>query len=110
MIALMSVDLPAPFSPMSECTSPGNMRKSTPSIAASAPKRTVAPVSSQQRRGVVHQAIIACGCARDRRAGVVRPSLSGVDPSERDDHALHDDEEQQQDADDDAASTTARRP
>ena len=29
----MSVDLPAPFSPMSECTSPGNMRKSTPSSA-----------------------------------------------------------------------------
>ena len=47
VIALMSVDLPAPFSPMSEWTSPGNMRKSTPSIAASAPKRTVAPVSSR---------------------------------------------------------------
>jgi hypothetical protein len=31
--ALMSVDLPAPFSPMSECTSPGNIRKSTSSSA-----------------------------------------------------------------------------
>src|SRR5690349_4537169 len=29
----MRVDLPAPFSPMSECTSPGNRRKSTPSSA-----------------------------------------------------------------------------
>src|SRR6478752_1422122 len=31
--ALMSVDLPAPFSPIRACTSPGNRRKSTVSSA-----------------------------------------------------------------------------
>ena len=48
VIALIRVDLPAPFSPMSEWTSPGNSRKSTPSSAASPPKCTVAPVSSAE--------------------------------------------------------------
>ena len=47
--ALMSVDLPAPFSPMSEWTSPANIRKSTSSSAVSLPKRTVAPCTSSQR-------------------------------------------------------------
>ena len=61
MIALIRVDFPAPFSPISECTSPGNSRKSTPSSAASAPKNTVAPVELQDRPPL-HPAIIA----RDR--------------------------------------------
>lgn len=39
----MRVDLPAPFSPMSEWTSPGNMRKSTSSRALTPGKVIVMP-------------------------------------------------------------------
>jgi len=41
----MSVDLPAPFSPMSECTSPGKTRKRTSSSAVSAPNLTAVATS-----------------------------------------------------------------
>ena len=47
----MSVDLPAPFSPMSECTSPGNMRKSTPSSAFTPGKRDRDVAHLDDRRG-----------------------------------------------------------
>src|SRR3712207_2570741 len=42
----MSVDLPAPFSPSSACTSPPRRSKSTRSLATRAPKRLVTPLSS----------------------------------------------------------------
>ena len=85
VMALIRVDLPAPFSPMSEWTSPGKTRKSTWSSAASAPKCTVAPVSSRS------------GCAAARRAGA-GSAAAGLSSALRsgDDHTLHHDEEQQQ--------------
>src|SRR4029453_854714 len=45
----ISVDLPAPFSPRSACTSPLRRSKSTPSFATTPGKRLVIPLSS--RRG-----------------------------------------------------------
>src|SRR5829696_6115243 len=45
----ISVDLPAPFSPRSACTSPLRRSKSTPSLATTPGKRLVIPLSS--RRG-----------------------------------------------------------
>src|SRR3954451_2068353 len=39
--ALIRVDFPAPFSPMSACTSPGRSRKPTPSTALTPGKPTV---------------------------------------------------------------------
>src|SRR4051794_16173255 len=85
VIALIKVDLPAPFSPMSECTSPGNSRKSTASRAASAPKYTVPPASSST--GVVSIRPLS-------------PQLSSTLRAEHDD-ALDPDEDQQHQADDD---------
>ena len=41
----ISVDLPAPFSPISACTSPARSSKDTPVSARTAPKRLVMPVS-----------------------------------------------------------------
>src|SRR5262252_1294911 len=43
---LMSVDLPAPFCPMTACTSPANRRKSTPESARTPVKRRVSPRAS----------------------------------------------------------------
>ena len=90
VIALIRVDLPAPFSPMSECTSPGNSRKSTPSSDR-------VGAEPHRRPGELQQ-----------RASVHRPILAGPDSRAyrrrlRADHddALHDDEHQQQEPDDD---------
>src|SRR6476619_7098473 len=43
MRIFISVDLPAPFSPTSACTSPRSTEKFTPSSATEAPKRFVIP-------------------------------------------------------------------
>src|SRR5205807_1332440 len=43
----MSVDLPAPFGPMSPCTSPGTPMKSTDCSACTPPKRLETPRSSR---------------------------------------------------------------
>src|SRR4051794_23660936 len=48
----MRVDLPAPFSPMSEWTSPGNMRKLTPSSALTPGKEIEMSVISTTGVGV----------------------------------------------------------
>ena len=65
--ALISVDLPAPFSPMSECTSPPYIRKSTPSSAVSLPKRTVAPCISTNGDGSLMVTFCSYGPARGQR-------------------------------------------
>ena len=79
VIALIRVDLPAPFSPMSEWTSPGNIRKSTASSAASAPKRTVATARARAAaRGR------PCGHYRSLRARSLSSTLRADD-----DHPLH---------------------
>src|SRR5215211_2460069 len=55
----MSVDLPAPFSPSSACTSPRRRSKSTRSFATTAPNRLVTPLSSRaggvSLRGLLHR-------------------------------------------------------
>src|SRR5687768_14374626 len=88
VIALISVDLPAPFSPIRECTSPGKSRKST---AASTPKRTVAPLTCRMGR---------CSLT----TAVSRSSVETLALPLRADHdqSLDDDEQEQQQADDDA--------
>ena len=45
----MSVDLPAPFSPSSACTSPSRRSRSIASLAMNAPNRFVIPRSSSAR-------------------------------------------------------------
>src|SRR5688500_9176311 len=62
----ISVDLPAPFSPRSACTSPARRSKSTPSLATTPGKRFVMPLSS--RRG----ASLIVG---SWRGGLERPPL-----------------------------------
>src|SRR4051812_27366672 len=49
----MSVDFPAPFSPIRACTSPGNIRKSTPSSATTPGNSLRMPVISRTARGSV---------------------------------------------------------
>src|SRR6266446_2997288 len=72
----MSVDLPAPFSPRSACTSPRRRSKSTRSFARTPGKRFVMPRSS--RTGVSGSATVG-GDSTERRRGRARePALFAV--------------------------------
>ena len=61
MIALIRVDLPAPFSPMSECTSPGKSRKSTASSAGVGAEVDGPPRELEQRAGLHPPSIPTAG-------------------------------------------------
>ena len=58
---LISVDLPAPFSPSSACTSPAQSVRSMPSLATTPGKTLVIPRSSQSGGGCVPGSIVAFG-------------------------------------------------
>ena len=58
MIALIRVDLPAPFSPMSEWTSPGKSRKST-AVERGVGAEVDGPTRELEQRAGLHPAIIA---------------------------------------------------
>src|SRR6185295_8644010 len=64
VIRLNSVDFPAPFGPITARTSPGSTVISTPSSAASAPKRRINPLHSSSGIGCLR----AAGILRLRRA------------------------------------------
>src|SRR5262245_3896557 len=73
----ISVDLPAPFSPSSACTSPRRRSKSTWSFASTPGKRFVMPRSS--RTGVSGELTSGGSLRRRRGAGLkTRPSTSCV--------------------------------
>src|SRR3954469_2517378 len=96
VIARIRVDFPAPFSPISEWTSPGNIRKSTFESAASPANRTDAPLTSTTGSTciVASRSLSALGDADHTTIG--RCSLPA---GPGDDEALDDDEREQQDAD-----------
>ena len=56
----ISVDLPAPFSPSSACTSPLRRSRSTWSLATTPGNRFVMPAHLENRR-VVHAGIVGAG-------------------------------------------------
>ncbi len=58
--ARCSVDLPAPFSPISECTSPGNIAEVDVVERRLRPKRTVAPEDLEDRRRAVRPCSPSC--------------------------------------------------
>src|SRR5579872_519590 len=72
---LMSVDFPAPFSPSSACTSPGNTSRLTPRKARTPPKLLATPVTRTNGCGEDGDAVGATGgsliaalhCCRQRR-------------------------------------------
>src|SRR5690606_7343017 len=71
---LISVDLPAPFSPMSEWTSPGRRVKSTPSRARTPGKRIVMPVISTTGGSVLSAdigGILRFSCVGTPAGGVI---------------------------------------
>src|SRR5689334_18922875 len=70
----MSVDLPAPFSPMRVCTSPGRSVRSTPSSAFTPGNSTVMPRSSATGAGVAP----ASAEARTMVSSVMRASFRGT--------------------------------
>src|SRR4051812_39046421 len=72
-----SVDLPAPFSPSSACTSPAAASKSTPSFATTPGNRLVMPLSST-----------AAGMKKRRARSDPRPPVGGLALRAPDD-ALH---------------------
>src|SRR5580765_6475384 len=57
----ISVDLPAPFSPRSACTSPLRRSKSTPSFATTPGKRLVIPLSSRRGASVMGEGSVRGG-------------------------------------------------
>src|SRR5690349_7554642 len=78
----MSVDLPAPFSPSSACTSPWRSSRSTRSFATSEPKRLVMPRSSSAS-GALELRVVPAGCVSPVKRALLdhagRNDLSGLD-------------------------------
>src|SRR6266702_330615 len=72
----ISVDLPAPFSPSSACTSPRRRSKSTPSFATTAPNLFVMPRSSSASCSSGCVGVTSAGRPDPRSDLVSRPPAS----------------------------------
>ena len=73
--SLISVDLPQPFSPTRQCTSPGSTSQSIRSSAITPPKRLLTPVS--RRNGAIGGIVVAgapCGAPSRCVRGPCRPA------------------------------------
>src|SRR4051794_18311431 len=83
--ALMSVDFPAPFSPMRACTSPGSSRNVTPSSALTPGKlMLISHISTTGARGSAADVDVICdslsGGAWRRPGGLGGGGRSGAAP------------------------------
>src|SRR5262245_51671025 len=78
----ISVDLPAPFSPSTACTSPARTSRSTSANASTAPKRLRMPRSVRSEAGMILEAYRRGSelGARDRQRAGQDLLLRGVDP------------------------------
>ncbi len=70
---LISVDLPAPFSPARACTSPGSSSRETSRRARTAPKDLETPFSASTGAGPVSGGWVMGAPRRHRRQGAVWP-------------------------------------